>query len=47
MTVRITGFLSGMNLDRVLHGVGTMVIPTTMEETAGLAAMEQMVRGDR
>ena len=45
MTVRTTGFLSGMNLDRVLHGVGTMVIPTTMEETAGLAAMEQMVRG--
>lgn len=43
--VRITGFLSGMDLDRVLRGVGTIVIPTTMEETAGLAAMEQMVRG--
>jgi glycosyltransferase involved in cell wall biosynthesis len=44
-TVRITGFLSGVDLDRVLRTVGTIVIPTTMEETAGLAAMEQMVRG--
>jgi glycosyltransferase involved in cell wall biosynthesis len=43
--VRITGFLSGRDLDRVLCGVNTIVIPTTMEETAGLAAMEQMVRG--
>jgi len=44
-TVRIAGFLSGVKLDQVLCGVGTIVIPTTMEETAGLAAMEQMVRG--
>jgi glycosyltransferase involved in cell wall biosynthesis len=44
-TVRITGFLSGVKLDQVLCGVGAIVIPTTMEETAGLAAMEQMVRG--
>src|SRR5260370_4753374 len=44
-SVRVTGFLSGMNLDQVLRGVGTIVNPTTMEETAGLAAMEQMVRG--
>ena len=44
-TVRITGFLSGASLDQILIGVGTIVIPTTMEETAGLAAMEQMVRG--
>jgi glycosyltransferase involved in cell wall biosynthesis len=44
-TVRITGFLSGVKLDQALCGVGTIVIPTTMEETAGLAAMEQMVRG--
>jgi glycosyltransferase involved in cell wall biosynthesis len=43
--VRITGFLSGTNLDQVLRGVGTIVIPTTMEETAGLAAMEQMAHG--
>jgi glycosyltransferase involved in cell wall biosynthesis len=43
--VRITGFLSGVHLDQTLRGVGTIVIPTTMEETAGLAAMEQMMRG--
>lgn len=44
-SVRITGFLSGTNLDQALREVGCIVIPTTMEETAGLAAMEQMVRG--
>jgi glycosyltransferase involved in cell wall biosynthesis len=44
-TVRITGFLSGVNLDQILGAVGAIVIPTTMEETAGLAAMEQMVCG--
>jgi len=44
-SVRITGFLSGANLDQALRDVGAIVIPTTMEETAGLAAMEQMVRG--
>lgn len=43
--VRITGFLSGPALDNALRQVSTIVIPTTMEETAGLAAMEQMVRG--
>jgi glycosyltransferase involved in cell wall biosynthesis len=44
-SVRITGFLFGTNLDQVLLVVGTIVIPTTMEEPVGLAAMEQMVRG--
>jgi len=44
-SVRLTGFLAGPKLDHALHDVGTIVIPTTMEETAGLAAMEQMVRG--
>jgi glycosyltransferase involved in cell wall biosynthesis len=44
-SVRITGFLSGSDLDQALRDVGAIVIPTTMEETAGLAAMEQMVRG--
>ena len=44
-SVRITGFLSGANLDQALRDVTAIVIPTTMEETAGLAAMEQMVRG--
>jgi glycosyltransferase involved in cell wall biosynthesis len=43
--VRITGFLSGMELDLALRAAGTLVIPTTMEETAGLAAIEQMMRG--
>jgi glycosyltransferase involved in cell wall biosynthesis len=42
---RITGFLSGTVLERELDDVGTVVIPTVMEETAGLAALEQMVRG--
>jgi len=43
--VRITGFLSGEALQRELRDVGTIVIPTIMEETAGLAALEQMARG--
>ena len=43
--VRITGFLSGGALLRELQHVGTIVIPTVMEETAGLAALEQMARG--
>ena len=43
--VRITGFLSGEVLQRELREVGTIVIPTIMEETAGLAALEQMARG--
>jgi len=43
--IRITGFLSGADLDEVLRDASAIVIPTTMEETAGLAATEQMVRG--
>jgi glycosyltransferase involved in cell wall biosynthesis len=43
--VQITGFLSGVALQRELLEVGTIVIPTIMEETAGLAALEQMARG--
>ena len=43
--VRITGFLSGEALLRELRNVATIVIPTIMEETAGLAALEQMARG--
>lgn len=42
---RITGFLSGTALQHELSAVGIIVIPTVMEETAGLAALEQMVRG--
>jgi glycosyltransferase involved in cell wall biosynthesis len=44
-SVRITGFLSGEALQRELSTVGTIVIPTIMEETAGLAALEQMAHG--
>lgn len=43
--VRITGFLSGSALQCELRDAGTIVIPTIMEETAGLAALEQMARG--
>lgn len=44
-SVRITGFLSGAALQQELRTVGTIVIPTIMEETAGLAALEQMALG--
>ena len=43
--IRITGFLSGEALEHELRKVSTIVIPTIMEETAGLAALEQMARG--
>jgi len=43
--IRITGFLSGEALEHELRNVSTIVIPTIMEETAGLAALEQMARG--
>jgi glycosyltransferase involved in cell wall biosynthesis len=42
--VRMTGFLSGATLDRELVSVGAIVMPTVMEETAGLVALEQMAR---
>ena len=44
-SVRITGFLCGAALQRELNPIGTIVIPTIMEETAGLAALEQMAFG--
>ncbi len=43
--VRITGFLSGSALEDALATAKAIVIPTIMEETAGLAALEQMARG--
>jgi glycogen synthase len=43
--VRCTGFLSGDALEEALTDVGTIIMPTLMEETAGLAAIEQMLRG--
>ncbi|HET8922820.1 MAG TPA: glycosyltransferase family 4 protein [Candidatus Acidoferrum sp.] len=43
--VAITGYLRDAHLTEVLRDVRAVVIPTTMEETAGLAAIEQMMRG--
>lgn len=43
--VRITGFLSGAALQHELGNVSSISIPTIMEETAGLAALEQMACG--
>ena len=43
--VRILGFLPPNDLDLALRPIGTLIIPTVMEETAGLAAIEQMMRG--
>ncbi len=43
--VRITGFLRGDALAQVLDGIGVVVMPSVWEETAGLAAIEHMMRG--
>jgi glycosyltransferase involved in cell wall biosynthesis len=43
--VQITGFLTGHALADALRNVMVMVMPSIWEETAGLAAMEQMMRG--
>lgn len=43
--VRITGYLSGTPLLAALKDVGVVVMPSVWEETAGLAAIEQMMRG--
>jgi glycogen(starch) synthase len=43
--VTITGFLSGENLAHAVNSLDVVVMPSTWEETAGLAAMEQMGRG--
>jgi glycosyltransferase involved in cell wall biosynthesis len=40
-----TGLLLGDTLFNALADVGTIVMPTIMEETAGMAAIEQMARG--
>lgn len=42
---QITGYLQGEALQDVVSKLDIVVIPTIMEETAGLAAMEQMMRG--
>lgn len=43
--VHITGYLSGAALTETLRDVGVVVMPSVWEETAGLAAIEQMMRG--
>lgn len=43
--VRITGFLMGDALLEALSDVSAVVMPSVWEETAGLAAIEQMMRG--
>jgi len=43
--VQITGFLAGSALTEALQKVRVVVMPSVCEETAGLAAIEQMMRG--
>ncbi|MBI4544604.1 MAG: glycosyltransferase family 4 protein [Gemmatimonadetes bacterium] len=43
--VTFTGFLQGESLDRALFDLDAVVMPSIWEETAGLAAMEHMMRG--
>ncbi len=43
--VRITGFLQGAELAAALDEVHVVVMPSVWEETAGLSAIEQMMRG--
>jgi len=43
--VTITGFLKGDELSRAMENVSAVVMPSVWEETAGLAAIEQMMRG--
>jgi glycosyltransferase involved in cell wall biosynthesis len=43
--VHITGYLSGEDLAQALRDVRVVVMPSVCEETAGLAAIEQMMRG--
>ncbi len=43
--VTITGFLAGNGLDLAIEGAAAVVMPSVWEEAAGLAAIEQMMRG--
>jgi glycosyltransferase involved in cell wall biosynthesis len=43
--VQFTGFLEGKELDQAVAGVSAVVMPSICEETAGLSAIEQMMRG--
>jgi len=44
-SVQVTGFLTGAAFQEALRDVRVVVMPSVWEETAGLAAMEQMMRG--
>jgi glycosyltransferase involved in cell wall biosynthesis len=41
----VTGFLNSERLQQELEDVSVVVMPSIWEETAGLAAMEQMIKG--
>jgi len=43
--VRFTGDLRGPDLDRAVSSIDVVVMPSLSEETAGLSAIEQMMRG--
>jgi glycosyltransferase involved in cell wall biosynthesis len=43
--VRFTGYLSGDKLENEMREVSAVIMPSIWEETAGLAAIEQMMRG--
>ena len=43
--VHVTGFLTGPALEQALQRVPVVVMPSVWEETAGLAVIEQMMRG--
>jgi len=43
--VEFTGFLTGAELEAEVADVAAVVMPSLWEETAGLAAVEQMMRG--
>jgi glycogen synthase len=42
---RVTGFLRGPDLSAQMSQIDAVVMPSVWEETAGLAAIEQMMRG--
>jgi len=43
--VTFTGFLAGQSLSAALSDVAVVIMPSIWEETAGLSAIEQMMRG--
>lgn len=44
-TIEFVGFVQGNRLRDELKGVSALIMPSIWEETAGLAAIEQMMRG--